>query len=186
MVSKVMPDTGEVVVIPVFASAYVNPYEIKQQDLSNEFEDIFEEIAPYAVDPNTGEFLNNSSVPKIVKTGRINIQEKIQSYAKDCDIYAILEKFAYSEDPSFINKYNASYGDISSMPDNLNDFAQMVNLQVDKLASINPELAKMILDENVSASDIEAKAKEIMNSRIDEINKNNIDSNNGKNESEGK
>ena len=159
--------TGVVFDIPKFRSMWFNPFESIQQDLSNEFEETYEEIQPFAIDANTGKFLNDSSVPKIVKTGKINVHEKIQSFAKEVDLYSILEKFAYSGDNAIINARECQYGDISDMPTDLNGFAQLVNVQFDKLNSINPELAKMVIDENVSASDIEAKASEIMKARID-------------------
>lgn len=165
---EIIAATGEVVLKPKFRSAWNNPYGIKEQDLSNEFEDVYTEIAPYAVDPKTGKFLNDSSIPKVVKTGRINIQERIQSFAEDVDIYRILEKFAYSDDMSLINKHVANYGDISDMPDNLNDIALKTNAFIDKLTELNPELAKMVIDDNYTAEQIEAKAIEILNSRIKE------------------
>lgn len=160
--------TGEVVLKPKFRSAWENPYGIQEQDLSNEFEDVYTEIAPYAVDPKTGKFLNDSSVPKIVKTGCVNVHERIQSFAQEVDLYHILEKFAYSDDPSIINQKVANYGDISEMPDNLNDIALKTNAFVDKLTSLSPELAKMVIDDNYTAEQIEAKANEILASRIKE------------------
>lgn len=164
-------NTGEVIEIPQFGSMWYNPYGIKGQDLSNEFEEVFEEIPAYAIDPNTGEFLNNSSVPKVVSRGRINVHDKIQSFASDVDIYKILEKFAYSNDMAIINARECQYGDISDFPEDLNGFAQLVNKQFDKLNSINPELAKMVIDDNVDSSAIEAKANEILQSRLNDIKK---------------
>ena len=167
MSNKVNNATGEIIEETKFRSMWSNPFGITGQDLSNEFEDVYEEIQPFAVDPKTGEFLNNSSIPKIVKTGKINVQEKIQSFSNDVELYHILEKFAYSGDTAFINARECQYGDISDMPTDLNSFASLVNLQLDKLKSINPELAKMVIDDNYTADDIEAKAKEIYKARLE-------------------
>lgn len=162
--------TGEVCLKQKFRSVWSNPFGMIKQDLSNEFEDTFQEIEPYAIDPKTGKFLNDSSVPKIVSTGKVNVKEKIQSFAKEVDLYSILEKFAYSGDSALLNARPCDYGDISDMPDNLNDFALRVNAQLDKLTSLNPDLAKMVIDDKYTAQDIENKANEIAKARIDATN----------------
>lgn len=149
-----------------FRTIWNNPYGISADDLSREIEDVFTEITPYAVDPETGKFLNDSSVPKIIKTGTINVQERIQSFAKEVDLYSILEKFAYSDDPALINARPCAYGDLSELPNDLNGFSMFVNAQFNKLNEMNPELAKLVVDENVTADQIQAKAKEILDARV--------------------
>lgn len=171
--------TGEFIERPKFRSMWCNPYGCIEQDLSNEIEDVFEEIEPFAIDAKTGKFLNNSSVPKIVYTGKVNVHDRIQSFKDDVDIYKILEKFAYSGDQSIINAREVGYGDISDMPTDLNGFAQLVNNQFDKLNKVNPELAKMVIDDKYTADDIEAKANEIMKARIDEYNNSKSNDNGG-------
>lgn len=168
MSKQVVSDTGEVLEAPKFRSMWFNPYGITGQDLSNELEEVFEEIPAYAVDPKTGALLNGSSVPVIVPKGKINVHDKIQSFAQEVDLYHILEKFAYSGDQAIINARECQYGDISEMPDNLNDYCQLVNKQFNKIKSLNPELAKMIIDENASPEAIEAKANEIYQMRLDD------------------
>lgn len=149
-----------------FRTGFYNPAPCVGQDLSNEIEDVYIEVAPYAVDPATGKFLNESSVPKIIPNGKVNVQERIQSFAKEVDLYSILEKFAYSDDVSLINARPCSYGDLSELPNDLNGFALYCKNNFDKLNDMNPEIAKMILDENISAEQITAKANEIYNERI--------------------
>lgn len=163
---KVNNETGEVLESGYkYNSAFNSIEEIKGQDLSREEEEIFEEVAPFAIDPATGEFLNKTSRPLIVSKGKINIQEKISSFGREVDLYSILEKFAYSGDTALLNARECSYGDISELPDNLNDFAKFVDMQYDKLKELNPELAAMVINENVKPGDIEARAIEIMNER---------------------
>lgn len=154
--------TGESV---SFRTAYNPVVEPTFLDLSCEEEDIFEEVAPFAVDVKTGKFLNESSVPKIISKGKINIQDKIQSFAKEVDMYSILEKFAYSGDTSFLNARDCSYGDLSQLPNDLNGFANYTRDTYNKLAEINPEIAKMILDDKVSSEDIQNKVNEIVKAR---------------------
>ena len=167
--------TGEVISSPKFRSMWSNPFGIIGQDLSKETEDVFEEIAPYAIDPKTGKFLNDSSVPKLIKTGEVNVHDKIQSFASEVDLYKILEKFAYSGDTALLNARSCDYGDISSLPDNLNDYALMVNAHIDKLTALCPELAKMVIDDKISPEEIEAKANEIYNKRLADLKANNDD-----------
>lgn len=159
--------SGEVIEVPKFRTMWSNPYGCIKQDLSNEIEDVYEEIAPFAIDAKTGKFLNDSSVPKIVNTGKVNVHERIQSYANEVDLYKILEKFAYSGDQAIINARECSYGDIADFPSDLNGFAHLVDAQFDKLNKINPELAKMIIDDKYSYDDISKKADEILKARIE-------------------
>lgn len=165
--NQVINETGEVLETPKFRSMWFNPYGIETQDLSNEFEDTFIEIEAFAVDASSGDLLNKKSVPVVKKTGKVNVHDKIQSFAQEVDLYHILEKFAYSGDQAIINARECGFGDISNIPDNLNDLSLMCNMQFDKIKSINPELAEMIVSDKFSAEDIEAKANEILKSRLD-------------------
>ena len=156
---------------PIFRSQWCNPYKPIYQDLSNEYEETYEEIPPYTKDEK-GIWLNDTSVPKLVPTGKINIQERIQSFLDDVDIYKILERFAYTGDLTLFNE-SPSYDhdiDISSIPDNINDFNEYYNKFRADLSSLNPDLARLILDDNVLSSDIEEKAKNIYNERVKKYN----------------
>lgn len=124
-------------------------------DYSNTKEPIYTEIPPYTKDEN-GEWLNESSFPIIVQTGYVNVQEKIQSYADDVDIYKILERFAYSGDTTLINRSHGIYTDVSNIPDNLHSFNEYVGTNLEALKNIDPDLAKAILNEDSTESDIEA------------------------------
>lgn len=124
-------------------------------DYSNTKEPIYTEIPPYTKDEN-GEWLNDSSFPKVIQTGYIDVQEKIQSYADDVDIYKILERFAYSGDTTLINRSHGVYTDVSNIPDNLHAFNEYVGSNLEALKNIDPDLAKAILSEDSTESDIEA------------------------------
>ena len=170
------PNTGEVKNVkaflkPIFRSQWCNPYMPISQDLSNVFEDTYEEIPPYTKDEK-GNWLNDTSVPKLVPTGRINIQERIQSFFDDVDIYKILERFAYTGDMALFNQRPAYENDIdvSFIPTNFNDFNDYYNHFRDELSKVNPDIARLILDDKVLSSDIEAKAKNIFNERVNKYN----------------
>lgn len=127
------------------------------QDLSNTKEPIYKELPPYAVDEKTGEFLNKSSFPKLVKVGEVDVQEQIQSYADDVDIYKILERYALSGgDNTIINRSVGTFGDFVDIPDNLHDFDMYVGSQIDSIKKFDPDLAKVILSEASSEADIKA------------------------------
>lgn len=120
-----------------------------KQDLSNRFEDVYKEIAPYTKDEN-GKFLNETSEPMLIKTGQIDVQEKIQSYLDDCDIYKILQKAAMADDMSLLNRQAGFYGDISAVPTNYNDFADLVDASVTDLMSLPKEISSLIIKDDYS------------------------------------
>lgn len=156
---------------PIFRSQWCNPYKPIFQDLSNELEDTFEEIPPFTKDEK-GNWLNDTSVAKLVPAGKINIQERIQSFFDDVDIYKILERFAYTGDMALFNQRQAYDNDIdiSSIPTNFNDFNDYYNYYRDELSKVNPDIARLILDDKVLSSDIEAKARDIYNERVKKYN----------------
>lgn len=178
MVENIKEDTGEVIATnPCYRKEVKKSFynlgiiEFTDQDLSRELEEVFEEVPAFSTDPDTGKLLNPTSVPQVISKGFINIHDKIQSHAKEADIYSILEKFAYSGDTALLNARECGYGDLSELPNNLNDFAQYVNQNFKVLDGLNPELAKMVVDDKASPEDIEAKANEIYNNRLAELNK---------------
>lgn len=126
------------------------------QDLSNTKEPIYKELPPYAVD-DKGNFLNKSSFPKLEKVGEIDVQEQIDSYADEVNIYKILERFALSGgDNTIINRSVGSFGDFVEIPDNLHDFDMYVGSKIDDIKKYDPDLAKVILSEASTEADIKA------------------------------
>ena len=91
-------------------------------DLSRETEDTYIAIPPLATNKD-GEVINMSTETKLMKNGKVNIQEKIQSYHDEVDLYHILDRVAKPEEAVELYGRTKSYGDISGMPDNLNDIA---------------------------------------------------------------
>lgn len=138
-----------------FNSMYGPGVEKTGLDYSNTKEPIYTEIPPYTKDEK-GEWLNDTSFPKVIQTGYIDVQEKIQSYADDVDIYKILERFAYSGDTTLINRSHGVYTDVSNIPDNLHAFNEYVGTNLEALKDIDPDLAKAILSEDSTESDIVA------------------------------
>lgn len=129
-----------------FRGQWSNPFPPEGLDCSNEYVDTYLEIPPFTKNEK-GEILNDTDLPKFVKNGKINIQERIQSYAQDCDIYTILERFANSGDTSLINARNAQYGDITNLPDNLNDMDNYISNQFEQFSDLDSTLKDAILSE---------------------------------------
>lgn len=136
--------------------------EKTKQDCSDPMQKRWKEIPPYAVDTKTGKFINKTAVPILVPDEPFNIDEYIQSFKDDCDIYTILEKFALTgcTDTSLINKGVMSFGDISELPDNFNDLNEYFEKANKKLAEFNDDTAKQILNEDVTVDTIQKELNE--------------------------
>ena len=74
-------------------------------DYSRKTEKRFKEVPPYAVDLD-GKIINKKSVPVLVEDEPFDVDEYIQSFKDETDIYTILEKFAMTgcTDTTLINK----------------------------------------------------------------------------------
>ena len=147
--------TGEVIESP-FRTMY-SGIQKTAIDCSDPYQKTYKELPPYAVDPDTKKILNKKSVPVLVEGDPFDIDEYIQSFKNDCDIYTILEKFALTgcTDQSLINKGVMSFGDISELPDNFNDLNEYFEKANKKLDSFSKDVASQILDENVSVENIQ-------------------------------
>lgn len=144
-----------------FRSMWSNPLGVKKEDYSDPFQDLIEEIPPFTKNEK-GEWLNDSSVPKFVKRGKINVQESIQSYADDVDIYKILERFAATGDESIINRNVGFYADISQVPTNFNDFQDYLLSNSKTLNLFPDELKKAILNgDNINTDMLDEATKKI-------------------------
>lgn len=122
-------------------------------DYSRTKEPVYTEVPPYAMNEK-GEFINKSSFPMLVKTGEVDVQEKIQSYAKEVDIYSILERFSMTGDVSILNRSVGSYMDISDLPSDIHAFDEYVLHNIEALKKVDPELAQVILNEDSTEESI--------------------------------
>ena len=95
--------------------------KIAQEDLSNEYEDVYTIIKPYTKGNGKGsEWLNDTKYPKKVKTGRINIQEKINSYRDETNYHILIDKYNKGELIG-IDASAGTYADVSGLS-NVNMF----------------------------------------------------------------
>lgn len=151
---KVNNSTGEV--SNFFRTQYNCDFRTPE-DCSNPFQKRYKEIPPYAVDVSTGKIVNKKSVAVLVPDEDFNIDEYIQSFKEECDIYTILEKFALTgcTDTSLINKNVMSFGDISELPDNFNDLNEYFESANKKINEFSKELAQKVLDNDISVDSIQ-------------------------------
>ena len=94
----------------MFVNPLINPAGREPQDLSRETEDVYVQVEPFAYDKETGDVINSTNRPIRIKSGSVNVYEKIQSYAADCDIYSVSAKeptFLFNKDSSFVIEYLA-------------------------------------------------------------------------------
>lgn len=133
-------------------------------DCSDPYQKRYKQVPPHAFDTK-GKIINKKSVPVLVEDEPFNVDEYIQSFKDECDIYTILEKFALTgcTDTSIINKGIMSFGDISELPDNLNEMNEYFEDLNKRLTSFNSDTAKQILDENVSVDKIQNDLTEKIN-----------------------
>ena len=87
----------------------------------------FIEIPPYAKD-DKGKIINMTSEPVLKENGEFDIQDYIQSFYEDCDLYHLLAKVARTGDMSLLNQKQGVYADISNMPDNIHDAQAAVKM----------------------------------------------------------
>ena len=163
--------TGEVTSVK-FNTIYGGIFKTAQ-DCSNPYQKRFKEIPPYAVDIESGKFLNKTSQPILVPDEDFDVDEFVQSFKSECDIYTILEKFALTgcTDTSIINRGIMSFGDISELPDNFNDMNEYFEKASKKLSEFNEDTAKQILSDDVSIdkiqNDLTDKLNRVAQSAVD-------------------
>ena len=63
----------------------------------------------------------------LVIIGKVNVDEKIQSYRDSCDIQVLLERFA-NGDVTALSKSPSFYADLSDMPTNLAGYLQLIHV----------------------------------------------------------
>lgn len=101
-------------------NGFYSPKAIKPLDLSNKKQEQFEEIPPFTKDAD-GKWLNDTSQPKLISKGYFDVDEYINSFKDDVDIYKLLEKIALTGDESLLYQKEGWYGDSTVFPDNIHD-----------------------------------------------------------------
>ena len=153
-----------------FRSLLNNDFPFNGEDLSRVTEYVYSYVNPISYDLSTGECLNKDNVRKLVKTGEINIDEKINSYADDVDFYKMFDKFQLTGDSSFIRRRVGWFGDLTHIPDNINDFNKKMDSYTNTLKSTDTTIASAILGNQLTDLQILNMIKEKINNNGGNIN----------------
>ena len=127
----------------------------------------YQEVPPYATDPETGEVLNPTSRVKRVVSGEIDFQEYIQSFADSCSLGALLARVKSSGDISLLHQCDPEIGDqlpsdpaelrrLSEQVDTVNAALQKIEAE-QKAKSVVSGLSEQDLDQLLGA--LEARTK---------------------------
>lgn len=148
---------------------FIDGVERTPQDLSNSLIPVYNELPPFAVDLDTGKLLNPSRDPIKTPAGFMDIQEKIESYRDECDIYKILQKVIVSNDTSFLNRKVGTFADLANLPDNFNDLHLYVN-SVGR--DVEPDVLKIALSDAMTSPQVLEAIGSYVNKKISSQNLN--------------
>lgn len=140
----------------------------KVVDYSERTEMTYQEIAPFSIDPETGEFLNKTPLPKLIPLGLVDVQERIDSFKKDVDVYTILEKVLITGDESLLKRKQAVFTDVYDLPDNIHELTELYQ----KISTLDVESIKNKLEDAGEATqesvDLKTTIAETLNSLLKE------------------
>lgn len=116
----------------------------------------FQEVPPFATDPETGEVLNPTSRVKRVKSGEYDFQEYIQSFADSCSLSALLAKVRSTGDMSLLKQVDAEHGDeLPSDPAELRRLSEQVDTVNQAIQKIEAEQKAKNVITGLSDSDLD-------------------------------
>ncbi len=116
----------------------------------------YNEVPPFATDPETGEVLNPTSRVKRVKSGEYDFQEYIQSFADSCSLSALLARVKSSKDLSLLNQRDVEIGDeLPSDPSELRRLSEQVDTVNQALQKIESEQKAKNVISGLSDSDLD-------------------------------
>lgn len=152
-----------------FKGQYCNCTLRSSQDLSRRYEQTYKELAPFARDEE-GNFLNDSPYPVLVEAEKVDIQERIDSFKEDVDLYSILKKVSLTGDLSYLDKKAGFYGDFANMPNNYND----LNDYYKRLAKDFREMPEDIREAILSGKPLDEIFKEDVQKNVQDNQQENI------------
>lgn len=121
------------------------------QDLSRRTEKTFVNVPPYTLNPNPlgddDRFLNKSDTFILIPGEDKDIQDEIQSFASDCDIYNILRRASAGLDVTNSFTGHGVYGDFSAIPTNPLDVEQQQRELRQSLDSVPADVKEAVLSE---------------------------------------
>ena len=135
----------------MFTAEMPEPYIGKKSIYST-----FNEVPPFATDPETGEVLNPTSRVKRVKSGEYDFQEYIQSFADSCSLSALLARVKSTKDLSLLNQRDVEIGDqLPSDPAELRRLSEQVDTVNAALQKIESEQKAKNVISGLSDNDLD-------------------------------
>lgn len=131
---------------------YYKPFERPNndefiQECDNPLVEQFKEIPPFTQDPVTGEILNDTPFPKLVKVESMNIQEYIDSF-DDKDIYSMIKNLI--NDPLGVSRAKLTesmVGDTTILPKNIHEAESIIQNGVKAKDTLDPRIVEAINDD---------------------------------------
>lgn len=116
----------------------------------------YQEVPPYASDPETGEVLNPTSRVKRIVSGEYDFQEYIQSFADSCSLSSLLAKVKSTKDMSLLKQVDADFGDeLPNDPVELRRLSEQVDVVNQALQKIEAEQKAKNVISGLSDSDLD-------------------------------
>lgn len=137
---------------------------VKPLDLSNSKQEQFEEIPPFTKDAD-GKWLNDTSQPKLISKGFTDVDEYINSFKDDVDIYKLLEKIALTGDWSLANQREGFENvDTTKFPSDIHEAVNSFSDHVDYMRkNFTKEEIQLILSDTASVDDVVSKVNDRIN-----------------------
>lgn len=118
--------------------------------------DNFQEVPPFATDPETGEVINNTSHIKRVSTGSFSMQEFIQSFADSCSLASLLAKVKSTGDMTLLHQSNAEHGvELPSDPVELKRLSDQVDTVTAALEKVEAQAKSRAMLSGLSDQDLD-------------------------------
>lgn len=128
-------------------------------DCSSVYREQFEEIPAFAKNPETGEILNDKPYPILKKIDDFNIQEYIDSFADEGDIYSLIAKYSSSGIDTSLKENQVM--DTTGIPTEPSDVLRFVQSS-QKLADDNPDIVENLYNDDKLNEIINLKIKEVL------------------------
>lgn len=118
--------------------------------------DNFQEVPPYATDPETGEVINNTSHVKRVSTGSFSMQEFVQSFADSCSLSSLLAKVRSTKDMTLLHQKDAEFGvELPNDPVELKRLSDQVDTVTAALQKVEAEAKSKAMLQGLSDQDLD-------------------------------
>lgn len=116
----------------------------------------YQQVPPYATDPETGEILNSSPSVKRVVSGEFDFQEYIQSFADSCSLSALLARVKSTKDMSLLNQVQAEFGnELPNDPAELKRLSEQVDTVTAALQKVEAEAKSKAMLDGLSDNDLD-------------------------------